>query len=188
MSIPDIRLVYMNLVTALLVLIAGILCLFTPVPQNHVVILALLFIVGGEAAFVTWGMDRVHHPEAGKRPLKFLLYIGLSAMILALIILFLRPYLELFTVQLTAMLLILAYIMQLILAVKIYRTIKSLGSMVLIIISAVLLAVTLPFMIYPPFTAEIRFTWMAVLSFLCTATVLGCFTLARMTVLRSASR
>ena len=183
MSIPDIRLVYMNLVTALLVLIAGILCLFTP--QCHIVLLAILFIVGGEAAFVTWGMDRVHHPEARTRPLKFLLYIGLLAMILALIILFLRPYLELFVVQLTAMLLVMAYNMQLILAIKIYRAIKSRSSMVLIVISAVLLAATLPFLIYPPFTPEIRSTWMAVLSFLCLATVLVCFGLARKSVLQS---
>ena len=68
MSIPDIRLVYMNLVAALLVLIAGILCLLNP--ENHVVLLALLFIVGGEAAFVTWGMDRMERRESS--PLQFL--------------------------------------------------------------------------------------------------------------------
>ncbi|HOZ19787.1 MAG: hypothetical protein PHT64_06720 [Bacteroidales bacterium] len=179
MSIPDIRLVYMNLVAALLVLIAGILCLLNP--ENHVVLLALLFIVGGEAAFVTWGMDRVEHRES--RPLQFLFYIGIAAMLLALIILFFRPYLELYTIHITAMLLIIVYILQLILAVKIYRTIKNRSSMWLIIISAVLLAATLPFLIYPPFTPDIRATWMAVLSFLCAATILSCFTLARRVVL-----
>lgn len=186
MSIPDIRLVYMNLVAALLVLIAGILCLLNP--ENHVVLLALLFIVGGEAAFVTWGMDRVEHRESRPRPLQFLFYIGIAAMLVALIILFFRPYLELYTIHITAMLLIIAYIMQLILAVKIYRTIKSRSSMWLIIISAFLLAATLPFLIYPPFTPDLRATWMAFLSFLCTATILGCFTLARRVVLHPVHR
>lgn len=125
MSIPDIRLVYMNLVAALLVFVAGILSFMSP--ECHVVLLAILFIVGGEAAFVTWGMDRVHHPEADQRPLKFLVYIGLSAILMAVVILFFRSYLQMYAIQFTAVLLILAFIMQCVLSYKIYRVLKKQG-------------------------------------------------------------
>ena len=183
MSIPDIRLVYMNLVAALLVFVAGILSFMSP--ECHVVLLAILFIVGGEAAFVTWGMDRVHHPEADQRPLKFLVYIGLSAILMAVVILFFRSYLQMYAIQFTAVLLILAFIMQCVLSNNIYRVLKNRGSFTLMIVSFFFLFMTLPFLFYPPFSPGLRSVIIGILSFACTTTILFGFFQARKSVIQA---
>ena len=164
MSIPDKRLVYVTLLGGLLGISGGLLLLLAS-PALQVILLSIMFIVGGEACFIVWGINKTYNCESSRRPVKILFYLGLVAVLAAVAILFFRQYLEMYVIQILAFGLIMGLILQCYNMGKIYFTIKKVFYLVLLIISIILLVMALPFAIHTPFFFETRSILLAILCF-----------------------
>ncbi len=164
MSIPDKRLVYVTLLGGLLGISGGLLLLLAS-PTLQVILLSIMFIVGGEACFIVWGIDKANGCETGRRPIKILFYLGLVAVLAAVAILFFRQYLEMYVNQILAFGLIMCLILQWYNIGKIYFTTKKVFALVLLILSIALLVLAIPFAVYAPFFFETRSLLLALLCF-----------------------
>ena len=164
MSIPDKRLVYVTLLGGLLGISGGLILLLAT-PALQVVLLSIMFIVGGEACFIVWGINKTNDCENSRRPVKILFYLGLVAVLAAVAILFFRIYLEMYVIQILAFGLILCLILQWYNAGKIYFTTKKVFALVLLIISITLMILAVPFALHAPFFLETRTLLLALLCF-----------------------
>lgn len=176
MSLPDRRQILFTLIGAFIGILGGLFLLTSP--TCHVVLLAILYIIGGEAAFIIWGLNKVNNVknnEQSHRPLRCLFYVGLFAVLLAILILFFRLYLQMYTIQLTAAGLILGLILQWTITAKLYTATKKRRALTLLITTIILLAMVIPFLLFPPFSPEVRPMALAILCFSYVAVVMLCF-------------
>jgi hypothetical protein len=164
MSIPDKRLVYVSLLGGLLGISGGLLLLLAS-PALQVILLSIMFIVGGEACFIVWGFYKTNECKNSRKPIKILFYLGLISILTAVAILFFRQYLEMYVFQIVAFGMILGLVLQWYNAGKIYFTTKKVFSLFLLILSIVLLVMTIPFAVHAPFFFETRSLLLALLCF-----------------------
>ena len=164
MSIPDKRLVYVTLLGGLLGISGGLILLFAP-PALQVILLSIMFIVGGEACFIVWGINKTNDCENSRRPVKILFYLGLVSVVAAVAILFFRQYLEMYVIQMMAFGAVLGLFMQSYNSGRIYITTKNTFSLIVLILSVVFLLCTVPFVLHAPFFLETRSLLLALLCF-----------------------
>jgi hypothetical protein len=164
MSIPDKRLVYVTLLGGLLGISGGLLLLLAA-PALQVILLSIMFIVGGEACFIVWGINKTNESKNSRKPVKILFYLGLVAVLVAVAILFFRQYLEMYVIQIVAFGMIMGLILEWYNAGKIYFTTKRAFSLFLLILSITLLVMAIPFAIHAPFFYETRALLLALLCF-----------------------
>ncbi len=163
MNVPDKRLVYVTLLGGLLGISGGLILLLAT-PALQVTLLSIMFIVGGEACFIVWGINKTNDCENSRRPVKILFYLGLVAVLAAVAILFFRIYLEMYVIQIIAFGLILCLILQWYNAER-FILLQKVFALVLLIISIILLVMALPFAIHAPFFFETRSILLAILCF-----------------------
>lgn len=164
MGIPDKRLVCVSLLGGLLGISGGLLLLLAS-PELQVILLSIMFIVGGEACFIVWGINKTNDCGGDRRPIKILFYLGLVAVLTAVSILFFRQYLEMYVLQIMAFGMILGLVLQWYNMGKIYFATKKTFSLVLLIVSIALLVMTIPFAVHAPFFFETRSLFLALLCF-----------------------
>lgn len=173
MGVPDREYLYVTFIGALVTLIAGVLLLIKP--SVHVILLAMLFLTGGEAVFLIWGINRTHirvKDTKENRSLWLLFLTGLFTFILAIVILLFREYLTGYVIQLTALGTIVVLGLQWNSNAKLYSLTKKNLVLTLLVTIIILTAVAALFVIIPPFTVETRFKAMAFLCFLSSGVVL----------------
>jgi dolichyl-phosphate-mannose--protein O-mannosyl transferase len=164
MSIPDKRLVYVTLLGGLLGISGGLILLLAT-PALQVVLLSIMFIVGGEACFIVWGLNKTNDCENSRRPVKILFYLGLVSVVAAVAILFFRMYLEMYVIQIIAFGAILGLTLQWYNAGKIYHSTKKPFALVVLVLSISLLVLAVPFALHAPFFLETRTLLLALLCF-----------------------
>lgn len=164
MSIPDKRLVYVTLLGGLLGISGGLILLLAT-PALQVVLLSIMFIVGGEACFIVWGINKTNDCENSRRPVKILFYLGLVSVVAAVAILFFRMYLEMYVIQIIAFGVILGLTLQWYNAGKIYDSTKKPFALVVLVLSIALLVLAVPFALHAPFFLETRTLLLALLCF-----------------------
>ena len=72
MIIPDKRIVLVSMLGGLIGIALALLLLYAN-PQFQILLLAILFIMGGEATFMVWGVSKINHKD--NKSLGFLIYI-----------------------------------------------------------------------------------------------------------------
>ncbi|MDD2824297.1 MAG: hypothetical protein PHR05_03775 [Bacteroidales bacterium] len=168
MSIPDKRIVLVSLLGGFIGIAAALLLLYAT-PQFQLILLAILFIVGGEASFMVWGISKINHKE--RKSLRLLFYTGISTLIFAVLLLSFRQYLEMYTLKITALGLTLGVSIQCYITNKLYKAYKKPFPLILLIITVTLLPATIPFVVYSPFLFQTSSRVLAILCFLYAADV-----------------
>ena len=174
MGTPDKRVLYITFLGVWVSLIAGILLLVKP--SIHIILLAILFLISGEAVFMVWGINRTDFLAKnkakdsqiikGNKSLRELFFTGAATLVLSIILLLFREHLEGYVVQLTSLGLVILLALQWSCSARLYKTTKKKTAWFLLFFVIVLTAGASLFAIFPLFAVETRFKVLAALCFL----------------------
>jgi hypothetical protein len=133
MGTPDKRVLYITFLGVWVSLIAGILLLVKP--SIHIILLAILFLISGEAVFMVWGINRTDFLAKnkakdsqiikGNKSLRELFFTGTATLVLSIILLLFREHLEGYVVQLTSLGLVILLALQWSCSARLYKTTKK---------------------------------------------------------------
>ena len=160
MIIPDKRIVLVSMLGGLIGIALALLLLYAN-PQFQILLLAILFIMGGEATFMVWGVSKINHKD--NKSLGFLIYIGVFSLLFAVFLLFFRQYLEMYTVKIAALGMALGLGIECFIASKLYLARNKTIPLIFLIITIALFLATIPFMVFSPFLFQTRFQVLAIL-------------------------
>ncbi len=181
MGAPDKRVLYITFLGAVVTLVAGVLLLMQP--SLHIILLAMLFLISGEAVFMIWGINRTNllaknkakdsQIIKGNKGLWELFLTGTVTVVLAIIILLFKNYLEDYVAQLTSLGLVILLVLQWSNNARLYKTTKTKMALSLLVIVIVLTVGASLLTIFSLFVVETRYKVLAALCFLSAGVLLG---------------